>query len=176
MRTLLSCAVMTAMLALGWSAGAATAVQQKPPAKTAAARKKRASAKKSTGTVTAKKGTAKGTATATAHKPGTGTKSASAGGKKTKAKPVTWRNRQAAPTPDRYREIQGALAAKGFLKPEDATGTWNQTSADALKKFQGEQNLESSGKINSLSLIALGLGPHHDAAPAPKNPPQPPGQ
>jgi hypothetical protein len=56
-------------------------------------------------------------------------------------------------------------------------GPWrNQTSSDALKKFQTEQNLESSGKINSLSLIALGLGPHRDAAPPPKNPPPPPGQ
>jgi polyisoprenoid-binding protein YceI len=74
------------------------------------------------------------------------------------------------PTPDRYREIQGALASKGYLKPEDATGTWNQTSADAMKKFQAEQNLDSNGKINSLSLIALGLGPHREAAPAPAPP------
>ena len=82
-----------------------------------------------------------------------------------------------SPSPDRYREIQGALAAKGFLSPEDATGTWNQTSSDALKKFQAEQNLESSGKINSLSLIALGLGPQRDPSPAaPKPPSTPPGQ
>ena len=81
-----------------------------------------------------------------------------------------------SPTPDRYREIQGALASKGYLKPEDATGTWNQTSADAMKKFQAAQNLDSNGKINSLSLIALGLGPHRDPAPPPKAPPQPPGQ
>ena len=108
-----------------------------------------------------------------------GKKGASPRGRKTTAKRgVTWRNRQMSPSPDRYREIQGALAAKGFLKPEDATGTWNQTSSDALKKFQAEQNLESSGKINSLSLIALGLGPRRDPAPPapPKNPPQGPGQ
>jgi polyisoprenoid-binding protein YceI len=80
-----------------------------------------------------------------------------------------------SPTPDRYREIQGALASKGYLKPEDATGTWNQTSTDAMKKFQAQQNLDSNGKINSLSLIALGLGPHRDPAP-PKPAPQPPGQ
>jgi hypothetical protein len=44
-----------------------------------------------------------------------------------------------------------------------------------LRRFQQEQNLEPSGKIDSLSLIALGLGPKYDraaAAPAPK-PPQP---
>lgn len=77
---------------------------------------------------------------------------------------TTWRNRQTVPTPERYREIQNALAARGYLAPEAATGTWDQTSTDALKRFQAEQNLESTGKINSLSLIALGLGPKHDAA------------
>jgi hypothetical protein len=79
---------------------------------------------------------------------------------------VTWRNRQLAPSPDRYREIQQALAAKGYMQPDQATGTWDQNSTDAMKRFQMEQNLEPSGKINSLSLIALGLGPKHDALPA----------
>jgi hypothetical protein len=78
-----------------------------------------------------------------------------------------------APSADRYREIQQALATKGYLKPEDATGTWNTTSADALKKFQAEQNIDSSGKINSLSLIALGLGPKRDTAPMPVPAPAP---
>ena len=92
--------------------------------------------------------------------------------KKTPAQPaVTWRNRQLQPTTDRYKEIQTALASKGFLQPGQATGTWDQNSTDALKQFQSAQNLEASGKINSLSLIALGLGPKHDALPA--QPPQP---
>lgn len=93
-------------------------------------------------------------------------------GKKAPARqaPVaTWRNRQAAPTPDRYKEIQQALAAKGYLKPEDATGAWNQSSVEALQKFQADQKLESTGKINSLSLIALGLGPKHTDEPAAPN-------
>jgi hypothetical protein len=85
-------------------------------------------------------------------------------GKKASVKPTTWRNRQLAPAPERYKEIQGALAAKGYLKPEDANGSWNQASVDALTRFQSEQNLGSTGKINSLSLIALGLGPRHDTA------------
>src|ERR1022692_1745845 len=145
MRNILSYAAMAAMIALAWSAGGTAAVQQTTPAKKTAAKKK-----------------------ATPGRKGAATKSASSRGKKTPGKRgVTWRNRQMSPTPDRYREIQGALASKGFLKPEDATGTWNQTSSDALKKFQTEQNLESSGKINSLSLIALGLGPHRDPAPPP---------
>jgi len=98
---------------------------------------------------------------------------ASRRGKKGPVKRVTWRNRQVAPTPQRYKEIQDALAAKGYLKPEDASGTWNQASVDALKKFQAGQNLDSTGKINSLSLIALGLGPNRETA-APKPPAESP--
>jgi Putative peptidoglycan binding domain len=146
---------MAAMIALAWSAGGTAAVQPTTPAKKTVAKKKAPPARK-------------GSATASSRKPGTTTRSATSRGKKTTGKRgVSWRNRQISPTPDRYREIQGALASKGYLKPEDATGTWNQTSSDAMKKFQAEQNLDSNGKINSLSLIALGLGPHRDPAPPP---------
>jgi peptidoglycan hydrolase-like protein with peptidoglycan-binding domain len=65
---------------------------------------------------------------------------------------------QAQPTPDRYKEIQQALADKGYYKG-DVNGKWNADSVNALKRFQSEQNLSSDGKLNSLSLIALGLGP-----------------
>ena len=181
MRNFLSYAAMAAIVAFACSAGGAAAAQQTAPAKKTATRKKASPAKKSA--VPARKKAArtvrKSPATASSRKPGTTTRNASSRAKKTAGKRgVTWRNRQISPTPDRYREIQGALASKGFLKPEDATGTWNQTSSDALKKFQTEQNLDSSGKINSLSLIALGLGPHRDPAPPPKPnpPPQPPVQ
>ena len=75
-----------------------------------------------------------------------------------------------APTPERYQEIQQALAARGYLKPEDASGGWGASSVDALRRFQTEQNLPGTGKIDSLSLIALGLGPKHDSAEA-KPPP-----
>src|ERR1039457_1157076 len=110
MRKILSYAAMAAMIALAWSAGGTAAVQQTTPAKKTPAKKKGAPA--------------------SSRKPGAATRSASSRGKKTPGKRgVTWRNRQMSPTPDRYREIQGALASKGFLKPEDATGTWNQTSS-----------------------------------------------
>jgi murein L,D-transpeptidase YcbB/YkuD len=68
------------------------------------------------------------------------------------------RSFQQAPTPDRYKEIQQALAAKGYYKGEP-NGQWSADSADALKRFQADQSLMPDGKINSLSLIALGLGP-----------------
>ena len=50
------------------------------------------------------------------------------------------------------------------------TAQWGPESVDALKRFQADQNLMPDGKINSLSLIALGLGPKRltaksDAAP-----------
>jgi peptidoglycan hydrolase-like protein with peptidoglycan-binding domain len=82
----------------------------------------------------------------------------------------TWRNRQLKPTQDRYVEIQQALAAKGYLQSEP-DGNWNEASVDALRKFQQDQNLEVSGKIDSLSLIALGLGPKYETAKAPVAPP-----
>ena len=72
----------------------------------------------------------------------------------------TWRAGQKAPTPDRYKEIQEALAKKGYLHGE-ATGDWNRDSADALRRFQQDQNLQASGKLDSLSIIALGLGPKY---------------
>jgi peptidoglycan hydrolase-like protein with peptidoglycan-binding domain len=83
--------------------------------------------------------------------------------KKASAQPS--RKGQTSPAPDRYRQIQEALAAKGYLPAEQASGQWNDASADALKRFQADQNLDATGKVNSLSLIALGLGPKHDATP-----------
>ncbi len=77
-----------------------------------------------------------------------------------------------APTPDRYKEIQEALVHKGYLHGEPS-GKWDQESADALRRFQQEQNLQPTGKLDSLSLIALGLGPKYEAT-ADKSPaPQP---
>jgi peptidoglycan hydrolase-like protein with peptidoglycan-binding domain len=72
--------------------------------------------------------------------------------------------RQAAPTPERYKQIQDALAAKGYLDPAQANGQWGESSTGALKQFQSDQNIDATGKINSLSLIALGLGPKHDSS------------
>jgi peptidoglycan hydrolase-like protein with peptidoglycan-binding domain len=65
------------------------------------------------------------------------------------------------PSPERYKEIQEALASKGYFKTEP-DGTWGPASVDALKHFQHDQNLVEDGKIGSLSLIALGLGPRRE--------------
>lgn len=85
------------------------------------------------------------------------------------------RSRQAAPTPERYREIQQALADKGYLKSEP-NGVWDAQSADALSRFQTDQKLTPTGKITSASLIGLGLGPRNGSDPPkpPEVPPKPP--
>jgi len=77
----------------------------------------------------------------------------------------------ATPTPQRYQEIQQALASRGYYKGE-ANGTWDTESVDALKRFQTDQNLPPDGKLTSLSLIAMGLGPKR-AANSSSTPPAP---
>jgi hypothetical protein len=72
---------------------------------------------------------------------------------------------QQQPTVDRYREIQQALADKGYFSGTP-DGNWGPESAEALKRFQREQNLEADGKIGALSLMALGLGPRRGTSSA----------
>jgi hypothetical protein len=79
-------------------------------------------------------------------------------------------NYQLHPDSSRYAEIQKALADRGYFKG-DANGQWNDESVDALKRFQTDQNLDNDGKINSLTLIGLGLGPKHDSLPVSPNKP-----
>ena len=66
--------------------------------------------------------------------------------------------RQAQPTSDRYKEIQQALAAKGYLKSEP-TGVWDADSVAAMRQFQTDRKLDPSGKLTAAALIDLGLGP-----------------
>jgi len=153
MRKLLFLGVAAALAACDWQALAAAQSKKKsPPAKTTA-NKSVSTAKKST---TAAKSPAAQKKTASSAKKTTNQASAKRSAKKAPARKVTWRNRQTTPSQERYKEIQDALAAKGYLKLEQADGTWGADSSEALKKFQVDQNIEASGKINSLSLIALG--------------------
>lgn len=144
MRKILCYAIAVALAALAYGADSPATTKKSTAKKTV----HRAVAK-----APAKKAPAKGSSRVTAHKT------------TRRAPATTWRNRQMSPSPERYKEIQDALVAKGYLRPEDEESGWNQASMDALKRFQVEQNIEASGKINSLSLIALGLGPRHDADP-----------
>jgi peptidoglycan hydrolase-like protein with peptidoglycan-binding domain len=123
---------------------------------TAATAKKRTHKRPSTPATTSRKAPVKATPAKS--------KSTRRGTTKAKAAAVVHRhNYQSSPTSDRYKEIQQALVTKGYMK-SDATGEWNGESAEALKRFQADQNLTPDGKLNSLSLIALGLGPKRMAA------------
>jgi peptidoglycan hydrolase-like protein with peptidoglycan-binding domain len=123
---------------------AATATSKKKTAK------KRAHAVSAPAKTTAKTTTAKTTP-----------KSRTAASKTTKGKKTVRKAsapRQLAPTKDRYQQIQQALASKGYYSGEP-NGAWGSDSVEALKRFQADQNLTPDGKLGSLSLIALGLGP-----------------
>jgi hypothetical protein len=127
----------------------------------------------------ASKGGAPRAATSKAAASKTGVKTASKTGAKSRKTVVARRPpTQQQPSTDRYKEIQQALMDKGYFQgPVD--GAWNPGSVDALKRFQKDQNLDPDGKIGSLSLIALGLGPKRgvssaQAAPAGTEPVDPP--
>jgi hypothetical protein len=77
---------------------------------------------------------------------------------------------QQHPEPNRYQEIQKALQDRGYFKGEP-NGEWKDDSSDALKRFQADQKLPYDGKVNSLTLIGLGLGPKHDSGPITPPPP-----
>ena len=87
-------------------------------------------------------------------------------------KPVVVVHHAQQPSPERYKEIQQALVAKGYFQGEP-DGNWGPASVDALKHFQHDQNLMEDGKIASLSLIALGLGPKRDATESPQKTSEP---
>ena len=72
------------------------------------------------------------------------------------------RSTQREPAPERYKEIQQSLADKGYFTGP-VNGTWNADSVEALKRFQRDENIGDDGKLGSLSLIALGLGPKRGA-------------
>jgi len=139
LRTLIALAALSSLVPLG----AATAPKktkasssEKRPSHTTASQ---ASRKKTKGTATASKGT-----------PSKGRSFAA-------AQPASV-SRQSAPSQERYREIQQALAERGYYDGA-VDGVWNNSSVEALRRFQVDQNLDPDGKLGALSLIALGLGP-----------------
>ncbi|MBM3810629.1 MAG: peptidoglycan-binding protein [Acidimicrobiia bacterium] len=122
-------------------------------------------------TPAAKKTTPKKTTTASSAKKAPAKKRARTSSSRRRT--PSFRAGQQKPAPERYSEIQAALKERGYLSVE-ADGKWGETSTEALKRFQKDQNLKPDGKITSLSLIALGLGPKRNALPPPAVNPQPP--
>jgi len=75
---------------------------------------------------------------------------------------------QMAPTPERITEIQQALAKNGALSGEPS-GKWDDSTTDAMRKFQAAHGLNANGKLDAPTLNQLGLGASTAgmAAPAP---------
>jgi peptidoglycan hydrolase-like protein with peptidoglycan-binding domain len=77
---------------------------------------------------------------------------------------------QKAPAPDRISEIQQALAKDGSYT-RTPNGKWDDSTQEALRKFQESHGLNPTGKLDARSLQQLGLGSSiaGAAAPSPSN-------
>ena len=62
---------------------------------------------------------------------------------------------------DRAREIQEALIREHYLGGEP-TGSWNQSSEDAMRHYQEDHGWQTKEVPDSRALIKLGLGPSKD--------------
>jgi hypothetical protein len=63
--------------------------------------------------------------------------------------------------PQRAQEIQEALIREHYLSG-GAAGTWNQSSEDAMRRYQADHGWQSKTVPDARALISLGLGPSHD--------------
>ena len=61
---------------------------------------------------------------------------------------------------ERTVEIQNALIRQHYLSGEP-TGVWDQTSKDAMLKYQADNGWQTKITPDSRALIKLGLGPDH---------------
>jgi len=74
---------------------------------------------------------------------------------------------QKAPTPERISEIQSALDHGGYYQGTP-NGKWDSNTISAMQKFQSDNGLSNSGKIDAPSLQKLGLGSGTAGVDAPK--------
>jgi hypothetical protein len=63
--------------------------------------------------------------------------------------------------PQRAQEIQAALVREHYLSGE-AAGTWNESSEEAMRRYQADHGWQSKTVPDARALISLGLGPSHD--------------
>ena len=110
-----------------------------------------------------------------AHSPAAKKPAGSAAGKSSHSRKSSKSSRrrergQKAPTPDRISEIQQALAKDGSYTGTPS-GKWDDSTQEALRKFQEAHGLTPTGKLDARSLQQLGLGSSITgvAPPAPSN-------
>jgi hypothetical protein len=78
-----------------------------------------------------------------------------------KSKKKTTARGQQKIDPERAQAIQEALIREHYLSGE-AAGTWNQSSEEAMRRYQADHGWQSKTVPDSRALISLGLGPSHD--------------
>lgn len=89
--------------------------------------------------------------------------------KKTSRKSKRRERGQKAPTSERISEIQEALTKDGSYSGKP-NGKWDDSTVDAMKKFQESHGLNPSGKLDAKTLQRLGLGSQTAGAAAPQPP------
>ena len=89
--------------------------------------------------------------------------------KKSSRRLSRWERGQKAPTPDRISEIQLALAKDGSFTGTPS-GKWDDSTVDAMKRFQDAHGLNPSGKLDAKTLQQLGLGSQTAGVAAPLPP------
>jgi len=162
----LICACILASTARAQTAPVAKDDAPKQKAKTSGAKKHSSTSAKSkaeTSAPVAKTHRASHPAVATKSKSTTSaaasSKSKSASSRKT-SKRRTARGQQKIDS-GRAQAIQEALIREHYLS-EQAAGTWNQASEDAMRRYQADHGWQSKTVPDSRALISLGLGPSHD--------------
>jgi peptidoglycan hydrolase-like protein with peptidoglycan-binding domain len=93
-------------------------------------------------------------------------------GKKTAGKAPHSRKQtgQKAPTSERISEIQTALAREGAYNGSP-TGSWDDQTSAAMRKYQSTHGLTANGKLDAPTLHRLGLGSQTAGIAAPTPPP-----
>jgi peptidoglycan hydrolase-like protein with peptidoglycan-binding domain len=76
---------------------------------------------------------------------------------------------QKAPAPERISEIQQALAKDGSFAGTPS-GKWDDSTVEAMKKFQSGHGLNPSGRLDAPTLQKLGLGSQTAGIAAPMPP------
>src|SRR5579863_5716626 len=68
-----------------------------------------------------------------------------------------WPHVPETPAPDRLRLLQQRLAVESFLRAGYDTNLLDETTIQALKKFQTRYGLEPDGKLNTATLVELNV-------------------
>jgi peptidoglycan hydrolase-like protein with peptidoglycan-binding domain len=85
------------------------------------------------------------------------TRTSSRKSKTAKSAPSRRDKGQKAPTVERVSEIQQALAKNGSYSGSP-NGKWDDSTVNAMKKFQAGRGLNPSGRLDAKTLQQLGLG------------------